>query len=416
MTRQLHKLSARTVETLTAPGRHSDGGGLFLFVDKEGRRRWTFMFTRDGKRQEMGLGAAGKHAVTLAEARTKAAEARALLEAGKDPRAERDALRAQAAAEAKRKSVTFGAFAAELMDDIEHGFRNTKHRQQWRNTLKTYAAPLTEMAIDEVSTDDVLACLKPIWLEKPETASRVRGRIERVLNAAKSKGLRSGENPAQWRGHLANLLPIQRKSLRGHHEAMPFPAVPAFVADLRKRHANAALALEFTILTAARTGETLGARWSEFDLAENVWTIPANRMKAGRIHRVPLVGRVLDILGEMKKVRRSEDLGEYIFPGTKPGRPLSGMAMEMLLRRMNRDDATVHGFRSSFRDWCGECTPFPSEIAEAALAHVVGNKVEQAYRRGDALDKRRKLMEAWAGFVEHADANHVVRLVQRERA
>jgi integrase len=232
----------------------------------------------------------------------------------------------------------------------------------------------------------------------------VRGRIERVLDAAKAKGLRSGENPARWRGHLNNLLPKRQKLPRGHHAAMPFADVPAFVADLRQREAVAALALEFTILTAGRSGEILGARWAEVDREAKVWTIPAERMKSGREHRVPLTARALEILDTVEKVRSSD----FVFPGRRRGRPLSPMSMTLLLRRMNVTNATVHGFRSAFRDWCGERTTFPREIAEAALAHVVGDPTERAYRRSDALEKRRKLMEAWAGFLSAPKANGTV--------
>jgi len=241
----------------------------------------------------------------------------------------------------------------------------------------------------------VLGVLAPIWQTKQETASRVRGRIERVLDAAKAKGLRSGENPARWRGHLDHLLSKRRKLARGHHPAMPYPDVPAFMAALGERDAVAALALRFTILTAARSGEVLGARWSEIDRTTKTWVVPAERMKAGREHRVPLTDRACEILDALQAVRS----GDYVFPGQPQGRPLSSMAMEMLLRRMKVESATVHGFRSSFRDWAGEATAFPREIAESALAHTVGDATERAYRRGDALEKRRLLMDAWARFV-----------------
>jgi integrase len=268
---------------------------------------------------------------------------------------------------------------------------------------------LREKPLDEIRTDDVLAALKPIWQTKSETASRLRGRIERVLDAAKARGLRSGENPARWRGHLDHLLPKRQKLTRGHHPALPYLDVPAFVADLRNRETVAALALEFTILNASRTGEVLGAKWDEIDREAAIWTIPRERMKAGREHRVPLTDRGLEILDAVEKVRT----GDYVFPGQRRGKPLSGMAMEMLLRRMKIEKATVHGFRSSFRDWAGECTPFPREIAEAALAHTVGDETERAYRRGDALEKRRKLMAAWAAFCEPKEKSNVVPLARR---
>jgi integrase len=262
--------------------------------------------------------------------------------------------------------------------------------------------------VDTIGTDDVLAILKPIWTTKAETASRVRGRIEKVLDAAKAKGFREGENPARWRGHLDHLLPKPSKLARGHHAAMPYEIVAAFVGDLREREATAALALEFCILTAARSGEVLGARWPEFDLDKKIWTVPANRMKAGREHRVPLSARAVSILKQLEKIKT----GEFVFPGQARNRPLSNMAMEMVLRRMKIENATVHGFRSSFRDWAGNVSSFPREVTETALAHVIGDKAEQAYRRSDALDKRRKLMEAWAAYCERRNRNNIVPLAR----
>lgn len=262
-------------------------------------------------------------------------------------------------------------------------------------TLTTYAAPLRSKPLDQIGTDDVLAVLTPIWTTKSETASRLRGRIERVLDAARAKGLRTGENPARWRGHLDHLLPKRRKLTRGHHAAMPYDQVPAFVARLREGRGVAARAPEFTILCASRSGEVLGARWDEVDLKAKLWTVPGPRMKGGREHRVPLTERALAILAEVEPLRN----GDYVFPGQRRGRPLSNMSMEMCLRRMKVDE-TVHGFRSSFRDWAGEETAVPREVAEVALSHAVGDATELAYRRADALAKRRKLMEAWAAFVE----------------
>jgi integrase len=260
--------------------------------------------------------------------------------------------------------------------------------------LETYAAPLRAKPVDTIATNDVLAVLKPIWTEKAETASRLRGRIEKVLDAAKAKGFRNGENPARWRGHLDHLLPRPLKLTRGHHAAMAYENVAEFIGKLREREAAAAQALEFCILTAARSNEVLGARWQEFDLDRAVWTVPAARMKAGREHRVPLSGRAISILNTLDKSEQRE----FVFPGQRPDKPLSGMAMEMMLRRMKVDDATVHGFRSTFRDWAGNISNFPREVVETALAHVIGDKAEQAYRRSDALEKRRKLMEAWAAY------------------
>jgi integrase len=286
--------------------------------------------------------------------------------------------------------VTFGAFADQLVPELAKGFRNDKHIAQWSSTLRTYAAPLRSKPIAEITTDDVLAVLQPIWTTKSETASRVRGRIERVLDAARARGLREGENPARWRGHLDHLLPKRKRLTRGHHAALPFQQVPDFVAQLRQRDAIAARALEFVILTAARSGEVLGARWSEIDRQARIWTVPGERMKAGVEHRVPLVDRALEILDEVEKLRR----GEFIFPSFRADKPLSNMAFDALMTRMGVR-ATTYGFRSSFRDWAGETTTFPREVAEAALAHAVGDATERAYRRGDALEKRRALMKAW---------------------
>jgi integrase len=275
---------------------------------------------------------------------------------------------------------------------LSQGFRNEKHKAQWKMTLRVYADPLRAKPVDKIETTDVLAVLRPIWQTKPETASRVRGRIERILNAVKAKTYRTGENPAAWRGHLENLLPKQSRLSRGHHGAIPYKDLPGFVASLRERKAVAAMALEFAILTAGRSGEVLGARWSEIDLDEKVWTIPTERMKAAREHRVPLSDRAVEIIINMGEAKVSE----FVFPGHRAGRPLSVMALEMVLRRMGVENATVHGFRSAFRDWAGNETLFARELAEHALAHVVGDKVEQAYRRSDALARRRELMCAWA--------------------
>lgn len=384
------KLSARAVATLSEPGMHGDGDGLYLFVDKSGAKRWTFLFQWRGKRSELGLGRLSD--VSLAEAREAASDARRLVKAGTNP------IDARREARAKERAVlhTFGTFADELVGTVELGFRNSKHRAQWRMTLREYAAPIRELRLDEIGTDDVLRCLEPIWLTKAETASRVRGRIERVLDAAKARGLRTGENPARWKGHLDQLLPKRQKLTRGHHAAMAYSEVPDFVARLRAAPSVAAYALEWTILAASRTNETLQARFSEIDAGNKVWIIPADRMKAGREHRVPITADMKLILDRVVPLRSE---GDYLFPGARPKKPLSGMAMMMLLRRM-KIDATVHGFRSAFRDWVSEETDFASEIAEAALAHVVGDATERAYRRGDALERRRRLMEAWAAFLD----------------
>jgi len=414
MARGHKKLGAKSVESLKTPGRHSDGDGLYLAISDDGttlRRRWTFLYrTRralglpgqpgtPGRAREMGLG--NYPSVSLAKARELAAQCRADLADGRDPIEAREGRR-----NAQRARPTFGECADELVDAKEAGWRNAKHRYQWRQTLTQFAAPLRSLPVDKVSTEDVLGVLKPIWLTKAETASRLRGRIEQVLDAAKAMGhIPPGtENPARWRGHLDKLLARRQKLQRGHLPAIPFADVPAFVVKLREREAEAALALEVTILTAARSGETLGAKWSEFDREKKVWTVPASRMKRGVEHRVPLSDRAMEILEKLWQVRR----GELVFPSHRDDRPLSDMAMTMLLRRMKFDGITVHGFRSSFRDWAGEATSFPREVAEAALAHAVGDETERAYRRGDALEKRRKLMEAWANYCGRGPAANVI--------
>ena len=378
------RLNTRSVETIKTPGRHADGGNLYLNVTASGARSWVFLYVFEGKQREMGLGPAWD--VPLAKARDLATQHRQSIREGIDP------LRARKATVSK---PTFGAFADELIADMESAWRNPKHCAQWRSTLATYAAPIRDLPVDKVTTEDVLAVLKPIWAAKPETASRVRGRIETVLNAAKSRGLRAGDNPAAWAGHLKNLLPARTKLSRGHHAAMAIDETPAFVAQLRKALGIASRALEFAILTATRSGETLGARWAEIDLERRLWTIPAARMKAGVEHRVPLSDRAIEILVE----RKHAGLGEFVFPGTRGDRALSNMALDMVLRRL-KVEVTTHGFRSSFRDWASERTSFPPDVAEMALAHTVKDKTEAAYRRGDLFEKRRLLMAAWANFCD----------------
>jgi integrase len=380
MARKINRLNARAVATLTENGRHADGGGLYLSISPNGGRRWVFLFRWHGKPTEIGLGSARD--VTLARARELASQARAKLAEGINPKEARK----------PTEGATFAECADRVIEAMRPSWRNGKHAAQWGMTLRDYAAPLRQLPVDKIATDDVLAVLKPLWNEKPETASRLRGRIERVLDAAKAQGLRSGENPARWRGHLDQLLPKRQRLTRGHHAAMPYTDVPAFMSDLQARRATAALALEFAVLTAARSGEVLGAQWEEFDVDGAVWTVPAPRMKAGREHRVPLSKRALKIIQEMQESRN----GDFVFPGQKPGSPLSVMALEMILRRMKIEGVTVHGFRSAFRDWAAERTNFANEVCEAALANVIENKAEAAYRRGDLFDKRRKLMEAWA--------------------
>ena len=298
---------------------------------------------------------------------------------------------------AKKRAVpTFAECVKEFLAVNSPAWRNEKHKAQWAMTLgDAYCRPIRDKGVDKITTDDVLKILMPIWMEKAETASRLRGRIERVLDYAKVKGWREGLNPALWHGNLNHLLPARQKLQRGHHPAMPYKDLPAFMQDLRKREAVAALALEFLILTAARSGEVYGAVWDEFDLEAALWTVPATRMKAGREHVVPLSGSALAIVSRLQDVRTSD----YVFPGQRTNRPLSTSAMEMLLRRMGKGAYTVHGFRSSFRDWAGDLTDFPRDLVETALAHRVGDATERAYRRSSALEKRRKLMVDYSFYL-----------------
>jgi integrase len=404
--RVFNRLSARGVATMSAPGRHPDGGGLYLVIDKSGAKRWAFLFTLHGRSREMGLGPLSS--VSLEAARRQAARWRAELGQGNDPIEVRDGEKPA------RAPMTFGAAADALIASKESEWRNAKHRLQWAMTLEKYAAPLRPRTVSHVDTEAVLAVLTPIWREKPETASRLRGRIEAVIDYARALGeiSRNEANPARWRGHLDKLLPKRGKLTRGHHAAMDYHDVPSFVGRLREREAVAALALEFCILTATRSGEVLGAKWSEFDLERRVWTIPAMRMKAAREHRVPLSEPAHAIVEKLHEMRD----GEFVFPGQRSGASLSIMAMTMVLRRMNASGVTVHGFRSAFRDRCGNETHFPREVAEAALAHVVGDKAEQAYRRSDALEKRRDLMEAWALFCETERPINVLQFGGRQGA
>jgi integrase len=396
MTRRINRLNARAVATVSKRGRHADGGGLYLSISPNGGRRWVFLFRWHGKPTEIGFGSARD--VTLARARELATQARAKLAEGVNPK------------DARRPSegATFGECADRVIEAMRPSWRNGKHAAQWEMTLRDYAAPLRRLSVDKIATDDVLSVLKPLWNAKPETASRLRGRIERVLDAAKAQGLRIGENPARWRGHLDQLLPKRQRLTRGHHAAMNYVELPDFVSDLQARQATAALALEFAVLTAARSGEVLGARWDELDLDRAVWTIPAARMKAGREHRVPLSKRAAEIAKELHEGRS----GDFVFPGQKSGKPLSVMALEMVLRRMKVDNATVHGFRSTFRDWSAKRTNFTNEVCEAALAHVIENRAEAAYRRGDLFNKRRKLMEAWAAYCAAPKAGKVLAFQQ----
>jgi integrase len=392
------KLTARTMATAKT-GRYGDGRGLWLVVAQSGARKWVFRFTWQGKVTEMGLGGAD---VTLAESRDRATHARKLVATGVNPIEARRADRL-----AQQGCKTFWDCATALHTSKRTEWRSPKHAGQWLASVEQHAKSLHAVPVDEVDTAAVLGALQPIWKAMPETASRLRGRIEATLDYAKAHGLRSGDNPARWRGHLALILPRRGKLAKAHHAAMPYGDVPAFIGRLRERPAMAATALEFAILTAARSGEVLGAQWQEIDLDAKVWTIPAARMKAAKEHRVPLSCRAVAIVKGLAEART----GAFVFSGQRPGKPLSGMALEMVLRRM-KIKATPHGFRSSFRDWVGDATHFPRELAEAALAHVAGDATEQAYRRSDALEKRRAIMTAWAQYCEAGAGSNVVSITR----
>ncbi|MCW2317640.1 integrase [Rhodoblastus acidophilus] len=387
----LNRLNAKTVAAITSPGRHSDGGGLYLSVSKTGGKSWVFFYKLNGRQREMGFGAV--HAVTLAKARELAVAARGDLAAKIDPLDKRRQEREKPA------TKTFGEVAAEYVTAHQHEWRNEKHVHQWTSALQMHAAPLWKVPIDAIDTDDVVATLAPLWSRVPETARRVRGRIEAILDAAKVRKLRTGDNPARWRGHLDKLLAAPTKLVRGHHAAIPYDRMPAFWLQLAPLTNMSYCALRFLILTAARSGEVRGATWDEIDFENAVWTVPAERMKAGRPHRVPLSRAAVALLEKMRELKTSD----LIFPGHR-GNKMSDMTMSAAMKRIC-DDATPHGFRSTFRDWAGDETHFPREVAEAALAHVVGNKVEAAYRRSDALEKRRALMEQWAVYVTTSPAD-----------
>jgi len=398
MARQIERLTALKVEAKElAPGMYPDGGGLYLRVTSEGTRNWVLRYMLDSRPRWMGLGPLALY--SLAQARARALDARRKRHDGIDPiearRAERTRQRLDAA-----KAITFKQCAETYIASHSAGWRNEKHRYQWKATLKDYAYPaIGDLPVQAADTALVLKVLEPIWTAKAETAGRVRQRIESVLDWAKVRGYRDGENPARWRGHLDKLLPARSRVREVEHlAALPYAKMPDFLTTLRAREAIAARALEFLILTAARTGEVIGARWNEIDLLDKLWTIPASRMKAHREHRVPLSPRALAILEEIQAACQGVASDGFVFLGPKPGTPLSNMALLMLLRRMELDELTVHGFRSTFRDWAAERTNYPNHVVEMALAHAVADKVEAAYRRGDLFEKRRRLMQQWATF------------------
>jgi len=389
MARLIHRLNHRSIASL-AEGRHPDGGGLHLSV-KNGGRSWCFIYRWHGRKVEHGLGAAS--AVSLGQARDRARECRTMLAEGINPKAERK----------PAQPHTFGECAMLYVEAHQTEWTNDKHAREWENSFARLCPSLLSIPVDAIDTETVLAVLKPLWGKKRETASRLRGRIELVLSAAKAQGLRTGENPAMWRGHLDHLLSKAPK-LKQHLPALPYQELPELMARLRERTSVVCRALEFSILVAARADEVVSATWDQLDLNTDIWTVPALAMKGRIEHRVPLVGRALAIVHEMAEIRESD----WVFPGRFSGKPFGHNALlECLHRRMGVENATQHGFRSTFRDWCGDCTSFPREIAEAALAHKVGGDVERAYRRGDALERRRDLMQAWDAFCAGAKAKVV---------
>ena len=388
-------LTVKSIAKLTKPGRYRDERGLYLQVMSSTNRSWLLRYERGGRERWMGLGPL--HAFTLDEARERARRARQQLADGIDPLEAREADRERRAVEAAQqaaKRVTFAEAAEQYFNFHESKWRNPKHRAQFLSTLQEYAYPVMgDMPVAEIDMPLVLKAIEPIWYDKTETASRVRGRIEAVLNFARVRGYRSGDNPARWKGHLDQVLPARGQIARvEHHAALPYADLPEFMEELRSRAGIAAKALEFTILTAARTSEAIGARWPEIDLEAGVWTVPGERMKAKREHRVSLSDRAIQVL------RALPQEASFVFPGSRKGVPISNMAMATLLKRMRRNEITVHGFRSTFRDWAAERTSYANHVVEMALAHTVGDKVEAAYRRGDLLEKRARLMADWATY------------------
>lgn len=411
MTRTVEKLSALAVTRASAPGYYNDGAGLYLQVAKAGTKSWIFRFRMGGKQREMGLGPL--HTVSLGQARDKAKECRALLLEGTDPLDARNAVKLDAALE-RARTVTFDHCAEQYIAAHRGSWKNAKHAAQWESTIATYASPIIgTLPVAAVDTALVVKVLQPIWQDKTETATRLRSRIENILDWATVSKYRTGENPARWRGHLDNLLADPNKVAKvAHHAALPWQNIGTFMVDLRQRAGSAARAVEFAILTAGRSGEVRGARWSEMDLDAAVWTVPAERMKAGREHRVPLSTDALALLRSLPAV------GEHVFPGQRGDAPLSDMSLTAVLRRMERDEITVHGFRSTFRDWCAESVgnSFPREVCEHALAHSLPDKVEAAYRRGDLIEKRKVLMQVWADYCGKVQTSATVAPLRRDAA
>ena len=388
----INRLTAMQVQKLSKPGYHPDGAGLYLCVKATGGKSWIFRYRFGGKEREMGLGPL--HTFTLAEARDRALQQRKLIADGIDPLAQKHASTLQRKL-AEASIITFDTAAASYIASQRHGWKNEKHAEQWTNTLATYASPVFgAMPVQDVTTELVMRVLSPIWAEKTETASRVRGRIEKVLDWSKTQGYRQGDNPAAWRGHLENLLSAPQKTKNvEHHAALPYQRMGTFMLELRTMPGTAARALEFIILCNVRTSEAIEATWQEIDLEAKLWTIPAARMKAGKEHVIPLSEPALELLQAIKQAE-----SPFVFPGGKKDKPLSNMACLALLKRMGRADLTVHGFRSSFRDWAGETTGHPREVIEHAMAHQLKDKAEAAYQRGTLLQKRRALMDEWAAY------------------
>ncbi len=376
-----NKLSKSKVDTITEPGLYGDGDGLYMRVWPAGSKSWIFITRRGGKRREIGLGGYGGTApVSLALAREKAEEIRGKLARGIDPRDER-----------RVKKTTFrDAMEATIAVKLAT-FRNDKHKAQWRMTLDRYAAPLHDKPVAEITRDDVMSVLTPIWETIPETADRLRMRIGAVMDHAKARGMFEGDNPAAWKGGLKELLPARQKLSRGHHKAVDYKVMPTVMARLRESSGTAARLVEFITLTAARSGEARLMTWDEIDFEEAVWTVPAERMKAGREHRVPLCDRAVAIL----RAQQQRATGDLVFEGGRNGAPLSETSLAKALRRASGDMSTTHGLRSSFRDWAGDATSHPHDVVETAMAHIIANKAEAAYRRKDALEKRRALMRDW---------------------
>ncbi len=403
-----NKLTAIKVKNTNKPGRYPDGGGLFLQVRSAKSKSWVFRFKINGKAKEMGLGTIT--VVPLNLARKKVIENKQMILEGKNPIVER---KAQKLRNLSADVPTFSECAKEFIHCRQEGWKNEKHKEQWKRTLEVYTFPIFgRHPVDQVSTELVLKAIRPIWYEKTETADRVRSRVENILDWAKIKGYRNEENPARWRGHLSFLLPSASKTKKvNHHKALSHHEIGNFLCELRKSDGVSARALEFCILTATRTGEVLHAKWSEISFENETWTIPASRMKSEKEHRVPLSTEAISILAGVAR----HSTGEYIFTSLGRDRPMSTNSMLMTLRNIE-NEVTVHGFRSTFRDWTAEKTAFAREVCEAALAHVVLNKTEAAYRRGDLFLKRKKLMNEWASYCNHPKAPSAIAHIREKNA